>query len=212
MSRDPRHTTPPRPSTDEEVQRVLEAAERSRHESESQFDAQTNKAAQRVEQGADRTRATGDKVADKISETGHKAAEKADQFASAVSEQSHRTAHRADEAADKMHGTSTQTFQARAQEAQHEINARADASMTSAGQRMSDMAHTLRERAPQGRAGEFAGRAASALEQSGNYLQRSNPDSVRSDLEMTIRQHPIESLLVGAGVGFILARMFNRRG
>ena len=34
--------------------------------------------------------------------------------------------------------------------------------------------------------------------------------AVRGDLETIIRQHPIESLLVGLGVGYLLARATRR--
>ncbi len=210
MQRDPTHT-PQRPSTDEEVQRVLEAAERSRHESENQFDTRTDQAAQRVERGAQQSRNVGDKMADKIRETGHKAAEKADQAASTVRNQTHRSSEQAEDVAGRLHSTSASDVKEMAQEKQRELSARADETMTSTGQRMTSMAQTIREKAPQGQAGEFAGHAANALEQSGDYLQHANPDKVRSDLETTIRQHPIQSLLVGAGVGFILARMISRR-
>ena len=33
---------------------------------------------------------------------------------------------------------------------------------------------------------------------------------VRSDLERVIREHPIESLLVGVGVGYLVARATRR--
>jgi ElaB/YqjD/DUF883 family membrane-anchored ribosome-binding protein len=33
---------------------------------------------------------------------------------------------------------------------------------------------------------------------------------VRSDLERVIRDHPIEALLVGAGIGFLVARATRR--
>jgi ElaB/YqjD/DUF883 family membrane-anchored ribosome-binding protein len=74
---------------------------------------------------------------------------------------------------------------------------------------MEDMAQRLRERAPQGQAGTAAYRAADALDRSGDYLRHSNPDTVRGDLEITIRKHPVESLLVGAGVGFLLGKVFR---
>jgi ElaB/YqjD/DUF883 family membrane-anchored ribosome-binding protein len=85
-----------------------------------------------------------------------------------------------------------------------------DAAMTNAGQQINRLASTVREKAPEGRVGEVAHSAANALEQSGRYLQEADVNVVRSDLENLIRKHPVESLLVGIGLGFVLARGFRR--
>jgi ElaB/YqjD/DUF883 family membrane-anchored ribosome-binding protein len=86
-----------------------------------------------------------------------------------------------------------------------------DSAMTSAGQQMNTLAQTVREKAPaEGRLGEVANTTAQALERSGEYLQRADLDTVRSDLETIIRRKPIESLFVGLGIGYLLARAFKR--
>lgn len=83
--------------------------------------------------------------------------------------------------------------------------------MNAAGDRMSTLAQTVREKAPaEGRAGEVAATAAETLERSGRYLREADPNTVRMDLEQMIRQHPIESMLVGLGVGYLLARSMRR--
>jgi hypothetical protein len=68
----------------------------------------------------------------------------------------------------------------------------------------------VREKAPEGKAGEVAVKAADVLDRSGEYLQAANLQMVRSDLERVIREHPIESLLVGMGIGYMLARATRR--
>lgn len=75
--------------------------------------------------------------------------------------------------------------------------------MTAAGEKISDLAQTVRERAP---GGDVTNKAADALERSGQYLQDADLDAVRSDLEGVIRDHPLESILVGLGVGFLIGR------
>jgi ElaB/YqjD/DUF883 family membrane-anchored ribosome-binding protein len=85
-----------------------------------------------------------------------------------------------------------------------------DAAMTNAGQQINRLASTVRENAPEGKIGEVAYSAANALEQSGRYLQEADVNAVRGDLESLIRRHPVESLLVGIGLGFVLARGFRR--
>ena len=87
---------------------------------------------------------------------------------------------------------------------------KADDAMTATGQGMQNLAQTVRDNAPSGTVGEFATNAASALEKGGEYLQQSDPAAVRSDLEELIRRNPIPSLLVGLGIGFLLARALGR--
>jgi ElaB/YqjD/DUF883 family membrane-anchored ribosome-binding protein len=85
-----------------------------------------------------------------------------------------------------------------------------DSAMTATGEQISTLAQTVREKAPEGKAGEVATKAADALERSGEYLQTADLQMVRSDLERVIREHPIEALLVGAGIGYLLARATRR--
>lgn len=87
---------------------------------------------------------------------------------------------------------------------------KADDAMTSTGQGMQNLAQTVRDNAPSGTVGEIATNAASALEKGGAYLQQSDPTAVRNDLEELIRRNPIPSLLVGLGIGFLLARALGR--
>jgi hypothetical protein len=68
----------------------------------------------------------------------------------------------------------------------------------------------MRENAPEGKVGELARDAAGALDRSGDYLRRSDLYDVRGDLEALIRQRPIPALLVGLGVGFLLARALRK--
>ena len=85
-----------------------------------------------------------------------------------------------------------------------------DTAMTATGEQMSTLAQTVRENAPEGKAGEVASKAADALDRGGEYLQTADLQMVRSDLERVIREHPIESLLVGVGVGYLVARATRR--
>jgi vacuolar-type H+-ATPase subunit H len=85
-----------------------------------------------------------------------------------------------------------------------------DSAMTATGEQMSTLAQTVREKAPEGKAGEVASKAADALDRGGEYLQTADLQTVRSDLERVIREHPIESLLVGVGVGYLVARATRR--
>ncbi len=88
---------------------------------------------------------------------------------------------------------------------------RADATTSTMGEKMSDVAQTIREKAPMsGPMATAADTAANTLERAGTYLQQQDLADMRADLEDIIRRHPIESLLVGLGVGYLLARSMRR--
>ena len=82
--------------------------------------------------------------------------------------------------------------------------------MSSAGQQLNNLAQTVRERAPDTQVRDLADSTAGVLERSGDYLEKANLDTVRSDLETLVRNHPVESVFVGLGVGFLLARSMRR--
>lgn len=89
---------------------------------------------------------------------------------------------------------------------------RTDAAMNAAGERIENLGHSLRDRASEeGRVGRVLSRTAQALEHGGQYLQESSPSDVRMDLEDVMRRRPITTLLVGAGIGFLIARALRRR-
>jgi len=48
------------------------------------------------------------------------------------------------------------------------------------------------------------------LEGAGHYLEEQGLKGIGSDITNIIRQHPVPALLVGAGLGFLLARMARR--
>ena len=60
-----------------------------------------------------------------------------------------------------------------------------DSAMTATGEQMSTLAQTVREKAPEGKAGEIASKAADALDRGGEYLQRADLQTLRSDNDIT---------------------------
>lgn len=99
---------------------------------------------------------------------------------------------------------------AQAQIVGHRIAEGADAAMTATGTRMTGVADSLRARADETSAGRIAARTGDALSRGGEYLQQSSPADVRTDLENVMRERPMTTLLVGAGVGYLLARALRR--
>jgi len=99
----------------------------------------------------------------------------------------------------------------KAQQVGSQVADKADAATTTVGDKMTDVAQTLREKAPTtGPLADAADTAADTLQRAGTYLQQQDLNDMRSDLEGIIRRHPIESLLIGLGVGYLLARSTRR--
>ena len=99
----------------------------------------------------------------------------------------------------------------RAQDLGQQAVDRADATTTTVGEKMTDVAQTIREKAPvSGPVATAADTAANTLDRAGTYLQQQDLADMRADLEDLIRRHPIESLLVGLAVGYLLARSMRR--
>jgi uncharacterized protein YjbJ (UPF0337 family) len=99
----------------------------------------------------------------------------------------------------------------RAQQVSSQVADRADAATTTVGEQMSNMAQTIRDKAPtSGPVADAADTAAHTLERAGSYLQQQDLGDIRADLEGIIRRHPMESLLIGLGIGYLLARSTRR--
>jgi hypothetical protein len=65
----------------------------------------------------------------------------------------------------------------------------------------------LREKAPHtGMMGTAAGTVADKLETAGLYLQTSSFEDMGREVTGLIRRYPFQALLVGVGVGYLLAR------
>jgi ElaB/YqjD/DUF883 family membrane-anchored ribosome-binding protein len=120
-----------------------------------------------------------------------------------ISETAHRVADRTREVAS--------TVKTRASEIGSRVVDRTDAAMSAAGERIEHLGQSIRNRATdEGRMGRVLNRTASALEQGGLYLQESTPTDVRMDLEDVMRKRPLTTLLVGAGIGFLIARALRK--
>lgn len=79
------------------------------------------------------------------------------------------------------------------------------------GERMSSLAGTIRENAPQeGTIGSAAKTVADQLDSAGSYLQDNSFDNVARDVTGLIRRYPIHSLLIGLGIGYLFSRRSER--
>jgi hypothetical protein len=75
------------------------------------------------------------------------------------------------------------------------------------GSGMESLGEQLRERAPQGGTmGAVAGRVAENLQSGGRYLQEEGLSGMADDLGDLMRRNPVPTLLIGIGIGFLIAR------
>jgi len=89
---------------------------------------------------------------------------------------------------------------------------RAEDATRAVGQGMESLASTVRHNAPQsGMLGSAAASVASGLESSGRYLEKEGLQGIGEDLLNVIRRNPIPALIVGIGLGFVLARAVSPR-
>jgi hypothetical protein len=120
-----------------------------------------------------------------------------------------------------------QEFAGRAADRAHEmagrVGDRARDMARSAGQKAEDLTHraggameslgdTIRDKGPhEGTLGKVAGRVAQNLESGGHYLQDEGLSGMANDMTDLIRRNPIPALLIGIGIGFLIARATSSR-
>jgi hypothetical protein len=82
------------------------------------------------------------------------------------------------------------------------------ASVTSAvGSGMQSLGEQVRDRGPEsGMLGKATETVAGGLEEAGKYLEEKNFSDMAEDLTNLIRRNPLPAVLVGVGIGFLLAR------
>ena len=74
------------------------------------------------------------------------------------------------------------------------------------GEKMKSLASVIRGKAPhEGKIGTTATKVAGGLESASNYLQEKKFDHLGEDFRGLVRRYPLQSLLIGLGLGFLLA-------
>lgn len=107
------------------------------------------------------------------------------------------------EQADKVISTATQKAGAMAGQASSSM----DAGMEKASAGLDALAGTIRDKSQSlGGAESVATMAADKLESGAELIRGQNTDQLVSELEALVRRKPVESMLVAAGVGFILSK------
>ena len=103
------------------------------------------------------------------------------------------------------------TAKDKASEVSSQAQAKADEGMNKAAEGVTQAADMLRQRGEQsgGTMGTAAATVADKLDSTGSYLREKDTDQLMSDIEALIRRKPVESLLVAAGAGFVLSKIFS---
>jgi ElaB/YqjD/DUF883 family membrane-anchored ribosome-binding protein len=90
------------------------------------------------------------------------------------------------------------------------VGHKADAAVGSVGSGMHSLGEKIHEKAPDhGVLGKAADAVANTLEAGGKYLEEKKISGMAGDVTELIRRNPIPALLVGIGLGFLLARTFR---
>jgi hypothetical protein len=138
-------------------------------------------------------------LSSRASDLASRGADKAKELASSASEKASSIAEKAKETARDAAN--------KAGDMAKNVGNKAEDAVSSVGGQMKSLAGTIREKAPhEGIVGSTASAVANTLDSSGAYLQEHNLSGMAEDMTEVIRRYPIQSLLVGIGVGFLLAR------
>jgi hypothetical protein len=95
---------------------------------------------------------------------------------------------------------------ARAEQMASATATRAREMTSTVGHKVRELAGRLRERSPHESVRTTTNKVADTLETAGSYLEEKSFESMAEDLAGVIRRYPIQSVLVGIGVGLLLAR------
>jgi hypothetical protein len=89
---------------------------------------------------------------------------------------------------------------------------RADEAAATLGEKLESAAEIIRDRLPpEGGAGVMRETVGKHLEASGRYLKQQGVSGILEDVEGLIRQYPVQILLLGVGVGYLLSRLAGGR-
>ncbi len=97
--------------------------------------------------------------------------------------------------------------------ARERVGERAERTVSGIGRSVEDAAHRVRDRLPQegrfseGRLHDTAERVTDRMEQAGRYLQEADFEEMADDLTDLVRRYPLQSVLVGLGLGYLIARL-----
>jgi len=88
---------------------------------------------------------------------------------------------------------------------------KAEDATTAVGRNMESLASTIRSNTPhEGMLGTAGSAVADTLESCGRELEEHGLSGIADDITNTVRRHPVPAILIGIGLGFLLARTFAK--
>ena len=104
-------------------------------------------------------------------------------------------------------GGAVANMAAKAQEFGTTAVSKAGDAAAAVGEKFGSLAGALRQNAPrEGSVGTAAASVADGLESAGSYLSEKKFGHLGKDLTTLVRTYPIQAVMIGIGVGFLLAR------
>jgi len=99
----------------------------------------------------------------------------------------------------------------KAEDAASYVSHKAEDATSAVGRDMKSLAGTIRANAPhEGMLGTAGSAVANTLETYGRELEEHGLGGIADDITNTVRRHPIPAVLIGIGLGFLLARTFAK--
>lgn len=91
------------------------------------------------------------------------------------------------------------------------VGHKAEGAVSSVGSGLQSLGDKVRDKGPEsGLLGKGTDAVASAMEQTGKYIEDRNLSGMADDVTSLIRRNPLPAMLVGVGVGFLLGQMMRR--
>jgi hypothetical protein len=104
-------------------------------------------------------------------------------------------------------GGAVASMTAKAQELGTTAANKANEAATVVGEKIGSLASVIRENAPhEGAVATAATAVVDGLESASSYLQEKKFDHLAKDVTALVRTYPVQSLLIGVGLGYLLAR------
>jgi hypothetical protein len=98
------------------------------------------------------------------------------------------------------------------QQAASYVGQKAGEATSVVGDRLRAAGDAIRQNVPQeGSLGQASNAVASTLENTGDYIKREGLEGMFNDVTCMIKKNPIQSLFVGIGLGFLMARATSNR-
>jgi ElaB/YqjD/DUF883 family membrane-anchored ribosome-binding protein len=139
-----------------------------------------------------------------------KAQDKAKDAANTAKDKGQEAKQKGQQAMDDM-SQKGQNAKAKTGDAAHKAQEGADQGMDQAASGLNQASDMLRSKGGEqgGSVGSAAAATADKMDTASGYLREKDTDQIVTDLEALVRRKPTESLLVAAGIGFVLSKVFK---